>query len=121
MSATATSPASRQNMMALERANRIRLARARLKREIAAGETTVADVLLDPREEIEGMAISELLSSQKRWGTTRCAKFLETIGLPETKTVRALTPRQREAMAAVLMSRRPNAELAASVVYRSAA
>lgn len=108
-------------MMALERANRIRLARARLKRQIAAGETSVVDVLLDPCEEVEGMEIADLLASQKRWGATRCAKFLESIGLPETKTVRTLTDRQRTAVAAVLQSRRPNAELTAAVVYRHAA
>lgn len=108
-------------MRALERANRIRLARAQLKRQIAAGETSVVDVLLAPSEEIEGMEIADLLASQRRWGATRCAKFLEAIGLPETKTVRALTDRQRTAVAAVLQSRRPDAELAASVVYRHAA
>lgn len=121
MSATATSPASRQNMMALQRANHIRLTRARLKREIAAGDVRVADVLLDPAEEVEGMEIAELLASQKRWGTTRCAKFLDSIGLPETKTLRALTPRQRNALAELLQARRPNAELSAAVVYRQAA
>lgn len=113
--------AGRQNMRALERANRIRLARAELKRRIARGEVAVADVLLDPADEIAGMEIAELLTSQKRWGSTRCAKFLEMIGLYETKTIRSLTERQRSAMAAVLTADRPAPDLAASVVYRAAA
>jgi hypothetical protein len=92
-----------------------------MKRRIAAGETTVAEVIVDPTEEIEGMEIAELLASQKRWGATRCAKFLESIGLPETKTLRALTPRQRTAIAKVLQARRPSPELSAAVVYRQAA
>jgi hypothetical protein len=108
-------------MQALAHANRIRLARAELKRRIAAGDVAVTDVLLDPAEEVAGMEIAELLTSQKRWGSTRCTKFMESIGLQETKTIKSLTERQRSAMAAVLASRRPAPALAASVVFRAAA
>jgi hypothetical protein len=108
-------------MRALEHANRIRLARAELKRRVAKGDVAVAEVLLDPSDEIAGMEISELLTSQKRWGATRCSKFMDSVGLQETKTIKSLTERQRSAMAAVLQSRRPAPDLAASVVYRAAA
>jgi len=118
---TKNAPAGRQNMRALEQANRIRLARAELKRRIAKGDVAVADVLLDPSDEIAGMELYELLTSQKRWGTTRCAKFMDSIGLNETKTIRSLTERQRSAMAEVLTTARPAADLTASVVYRAAA
>lgn len=111
----------RQNMRALEHANRIRLARAQLKRRIASGDIAVADILLDPADEVAGMEIVELLSSQKRWGATRCSKFMDSIGLHESKTVRSLTERQRSAMAAILRAERPAPDLAASVVYRAAA
>ncbi|MBJ7348949.1 MAG: hypothetical protein JHC87_10310 [Thermoleophilaceae bacterium] len=121
MSTATASNAGRQNMLALQRANRIRLARAAMKRRIAAGDVSVADVLVEPTDEIEGMEIIELLASQKRWGVTRCSKFLDAIGLPETKTVRSMTARQRTAVAEVLRSRRPTAELNASVVFRAAA
>lgn len=113
--------AGRQNMRALEQANRIRLARAALKRSVARGDVAVADVLLDPADEIAGMEIAELLTSQKRWGSTRCAKFMNLIGLSESKTIRSLTERQRSAMAAVLTAERPAPDLAAAVVYRAAA
>ncbi len=119
--APATPRAGRQNMRALEQANRIRLARAELKRRVARGDVAVADVLLDPADEVAGMEIAELLTSQKRWGSTRCAKFMDSIGLSETKTIRSLTERQRSAMAAVLVAGRPSPDLAASVVYRAAA
>ena len=46
MNATATAPAA-QHMRALAQANRVRLARAELKRQVAEGETSVADVVLD--------------------------------------------------------------------------
>src|SRR6476620_3701083 len=64
---TNNAPAGRQNMRALEQANRIRLARAELERRIAKGDVAVADVLLDPSDEIAGMELYELLTSQKRW------------------------------------------------------
>lgn len=108
-------------MRALEHANRIRLARAELKRRIAKGDVAVADILLDPAEEVAGMELAELLTSQKRWGATRCTKFMDSIGLSEAKTIRSLTERQRSAMAAVLTAGRPAPDLAASVVYRVAA
>jgi hypothetical protein len=48
------------------------------------------------------MTIAELLTSQRRWGTTRCRKFLAGIGMPETKTVQSMTDRQRALLAAMM-------------------
>ena len=55
---------------------RVRLARAELKRQVADGELTVADVVLDCPWEAESMTIADLLMSQHRWGRTRCRRFL---------------------------------------------
>ena len=52
--------------------------------------------------EAEGMAISDLLMSQRRWGRTRCRKFLATITLSENKTIGSMTERQRKELAARL-------------------
>ena len=77
MNATATvAPAGPQYMRALERANQVRLARAELKRRVATGEIEVAEVILDCPWEAESMAVADLLMSQRRWGQTRCRKFL---------------------------------------------
>ena len=76
-----------QHMLALERANRVRLARAALKRKVAAGKVDVAEIVLSSPWETESMSISELLMSQKRWGRTRCRKFLQSIGMSENKTI----------------------------------
>jgi hypothetical protein len=94
-----------QHMLALERANRVRLARAALKRKVAAGEVDVAEVVLTCPWETQSMSVSELLMSQKRWGRTRCRKFLMSIGLSETKTIASLTERQRVTLAALLTSK----------------
>ena len=93
---------TQQHMLALAQANRVRLARAALKRRVGAGEVHVADVILDPPSEAEGMTITDLLTSQRRWGATRCRKFLASLPLTETKTVGSMTERQRLALAAML-------------------
>jgi hypothetical protein len=94
-----------QHMLALERANRVRLARAALKRKVAAGKIDAAEVVLSCPWETESMSISELLMSQKRWGRTRCRKFLQTIGMSENKTISTLTERQRVTLAALLTAK----------------
>jgi hypothetical protein len=99
MMQTATMPPRPQRMRALERANEIRLARAELKRRIADGETSAADVLSDPPPEADTWALGDLLMSQRRWGVTRCRKFLSRFQLTETKPIGALTERQRRVLA----------------------
>jgi len=107
MNATATiSPADRaggpQYMRALERANQVRLARAELKRRVALGDLCVAAVILECPWEAESMAVADLLMSQRRWGQTRCRKFLAQIAMSEKKTVGSMTDRQRRTLAAML-------------------
>jgi hypothetical protein len=89
-------------MRALAQANRVRLARADLKRQIADGEISVGDVVLQRPWEAESMAISDLLMSQHRWGRTRCRRFLGAIPMSETKTVGSMTQRQRHALSEML-------------------
>src|SRR3712207_302660 len=76
-----------QHLLALEQANRVRLARAELKRQIAEGERTVADVVRDCPWEAGSMHVADLLLSQHRWGRTRCRRFLAAISMSETKPI----------------------------------
>jgi hypothetical protein len=89
-------------MRALELANRVRLARAELKRQVADGEVSVAEIVLDCPWEAESMKISDLLTSQHRWGLTRCRRFLATIPIPENKTIGSMTERQRRMLVLAL-------------------
>jgi len=108
MNATATiAPAGPQHMRALERANKVRLARADLKRRIASGEKSVAEVILECPWEADSMAVADLLMSQRRWGQTRCRKFLSQIPMSEQKTVGSMTERQRRTLAAMLTATGP--------------
>lgn len=102
MTHTARMSSAPQHLQALERANAVRLARAALKRGVAAGEICVADIILDAPWEAESMTVADLLTSQRRWGHTRCRRFLQSIPLSETKTVGSMTERQRQAAAALL-------------------
>jgi len=91
-----------KRLQALERANRVRGARAELKRRIAADELTAAEVILSSRWEIDSMPVGELLVSQRHWGAVRSRGFLARMGLGERKTIGSLTARQRIASAALL-------------------
>ena len=93
---------SPQHMQALARANRVRLARAELKRSIARGDVDAADVVRECPWETESMTLAELLTSQRRWGRTRARKFLLGVALNENKRLGTLTPRQRALLAAAL-------------------
>ena len=94
-----------QHLRALEYANRVRLARAGMKRRIACGELSAADVVLSCPWQAHSMSISDLLMSQKRWGRTRCRRLLVSLSVPENKQVGTLTERQRQALAAVLAAK----------------
>ena len=95
-------PEAPQHLRALQQANRVRLARAELKRQVAEGERLVADVVLECPWEAGSMSIGDLLMSQHRWGRTRCRRFLSSISMVETKTIGSMTERQRRALAARL-------------------
>ena len=107
MTEFAVAKSAPQHLRALERANEVRLARAALKRRIAARETSVASVVAEPPAEAERMTIGDLLMSQKRWGRQRSKRLLVSIGLLENKELGTLTDRQRVVLAAVLQ-RRPS-------------
>lgn len=88
-----------QHMTALQRANTIRLRRAELRRQLRAGQTTIADAISD--ESCQTAPIGALLAYQSRWGTVRADRALRGICSP-ARTVAALTPRQRDLVIAVV-------------------
>jgi hypothetical protein len=92
-------------MQALAHANRVRLARAALKRSIKAGEADVADVVQACPWEIETMTVGELLQSQRRWGRQRARKFLSSLALNENRELGRLTVRQRTVLAEELTAK----------------
>jgi hypothetical protein len=105
MGDTATVDAAPQHLRALEHANKVRLARAQLKRRIADHELSVVEVILSCPWEAASMSISDLLMSQRRWGRARCRRLLVSLGITENKPIGTFTERQRSALAAVLSAK----------------
>jgi hypothetical protein len=102
MIAVATRSAEPQRLRALERANEVRLARAELKRRIAEGDVTAAEVILDCPWEASSWNVGDLLMSQRRWGGARCRKLLSRAQVGEMKKIGTLTERQRRLLASSL-------------------
>ena len=91
-----------QHMRALAHANRVRLARAELKRQVAAGRKSASEIVRACPWEAETMPVGELLRAQRRWGRTRSRKFLSLLAMNENRQLGRLTERQRLALAAEL-------------------
>ena len=101
MSSTATVPsfAAPQHLVALAHANKVRLARAELKKRIGNGQQSAGEVILDCPWEAASMTVADVLMSQRRWGSARCRKLLMSLHISETRTVGSLTQRQRNELA----------------------
>jgi hypothetical protein len=102
MPAASTVVSAPQHMQALAHANRVRLARASLKRAVLAGQLDAVEVIRTCPWEVETMTVGELLRSQRRWGRTRARKFLSFLALNENRELGRLTERQRNVLAAGL-------------------
>lgn len=103
MEAATITPADEpQHMLALAEANRVRLARAALKRAVGSGHVDTAEVVRDCPWEVETMTVGELLRSQRRWGRTRARKFLAPLALNENRELGRMTLRQRSLLAGEL-------------------
>jgi hypothetical protein len=100
--AVTLAPSRPQNMLALERANEVRTARAELKRGVAYGEINVSEVILHCPWEARSMEVADLLMSQHRWGLRRSRKLLAVLPMSEDKRLGSMTDRQRAMLAALL-------------------
>ena len=94
MTGTGTAP----QLRALGRANEVRRARARLKRQIAEREITAAEIILNPPSEASSWPVVELLMSQRRWGMRKCQRLLVHTQIDERRTIGKLTDRQRSSL-----------------------
>lgn len=91
-----------QRLDALQRANEVRVARAQLKRHLAAGERRLDELLDQVPEFARGAKIFDLVRAVPKLGPVRARQLLVHCGISETKTVGGLTERQRAELIAVL-------------------
>jgi hypothetical protein len=84
-----------QRRQALERANAVRAARAKLKRDLAAGRADLAPLVLNPPEFVTSAKVVDLLVSLPKIGPVRAHRILSQARIAPTKTLGGLTGRQR--------------------------
>lgn len=92
-----------QRLSALEHANRVRCARARIKRLLHEGVLDITDVLTNPPPELASMKAIDLLRAGHRIGPVKATRILNVCRISHAKTVAGLSPRQRGEMIKVLM------------------
>lgn len=87
-----------QRMEALELANRVRIERARIKRDLAAGRMTLAQAVASPW--CRTARLVDLLLAQPKWGRVKSFKMIRRLGIVDTRTVGSLTMRHRRSLLA---------------------
>ena len=92
-SAPARSP--EQRLRALANANKVRSARARLKRDLAAGQVELARILADPPPYAQSARVRDLLVCVPGIGPARASRALSHCRIAEAKTIAGLSDRQR--------------------------
>jgi hypothetical protein len=105
MIATTSSRRLEQRMEALERANEIRSLRAQLKRDLKGGRKAIEEVLSRPPDYLATMTILDLLIWTPKRKRIRASQVLRRCHITRSRTIGALTERQREIIIAEL--RRP--------------
>jgi ribosomal protein L9 len=88
-----------QRKAALEKAARIRKARADVKKKLKLGELKVGDILSRPSDEIYGkMTVKSVIESVPGVGKLRAAKIMEEIGISTSRRIKGLGPKQVQAL-----------------------
>lgn len=91
-----------QRMDALARANEVRSARARLKRDLKAGRTSIDALLLSPPEYLETAKVFDMLLAVPKYGRVKVNKMLLGCRISPSKTIGGLSERQRTELVALL-------------------
>ena len=85
-----------QRMEALQRANDVRVKRAKLKKDLKTGRVRVEEVLSDPPEYVGTAKVFDMLMAVPKFGRVKAARFLNQCRISQAKTVAGLSARQRE-------------------------
>ncbi len=91
-----------QRMDALNRANEIRMERARLKRELKAGRLQIKSLLLDPPEYLQTAKVFDLLLAVPKYGRVKANRVLQQCRISPSKTIGGLSERQRAELVSLL-------------------
>ncbi|MGZ4315088.1 MAG: integration host factor, actinobacterial type [Gaiellaceae bacterium] len=84
-----------QRLRALQQANQVRSERARLKRELAAGEIGLVQILAQPPACLRTARVRDVLVALPKIGSVKAGRILARCGIAPSKTLAGLTDRQR--------------------------
>lgn len=84
-----------QRLRALEQANEVRTARAKLKKELASGKIELVQILADPPACVRTARIRDVLLVVPKIGSVRAGRILAQCRIAHSKTLGGLTDRQR--------------------------
>jgi hypothetical protein len=84
-----------QRRAALRKANEVRVGRAQLKRDLAAGRVDIEEILARPPEGAKTARVRELLLAVPGLGPARISRLQVCCGISESRTVDTLSERQR--------------------------
>lgn len=90
-----------QRALALKKANRVRVANAALKRDVASGRVDWRDVLRNPPDHAESMRVAALLATVAGVGPMRADAAMRHAGVIPTKRLGSLTANQARALCAL--------------------
>jgi hypothetical protein len=91
-----------QRVDALAEANRIRIARAKLKLDMKRGEVKLYPLLEDPPDLLNTMKVQTLLMAAPKIGRVKANKLLSQVRASPSKTVGGLSERQRKELLGLL-------------------
>ena len=103
--ATASHSQLDRRLVALGKANEVRVARARLKQRLREGGDRIEHVLAEPPECVATASVFDLLVAVPKIGPVRAGRLLGTARVRQTKTIGGLTDRQRADLIKLLRSR----------------
>ena len=91
-----------QRMEALKRANDIRTARAKLKKDLKAGRASIHALLLDPPEYVMTAKVFDMLLAVPKYGRVKTNRILNQCRISPSKTIGGLSERQRTELVSLL-------------------
>jgi hypothetical protein len=89
-----------QRRAALAKAAEARRIRAELKQMLKSGEVTLGQVLdrAESADALAKMKVSDVLEAMPAYGPVKARRLMEELGIAQTRRIRGLGPRQREAL-----------------------
>ena len=91
-----------QRMEALKRANDIRSARAKLKKDLKGGKANIHALLLDPPEYVMTAKVFDMLLAVPKYGRVKTNRILNQCRISPSKTIGGLSERQRTELVSLL-------------------